>query len=421
MNFLSSLSKLKPLTGDLEESRRRGAEFFSAQGLPTRKDEAWKYTSVKALTEFNFASALAEEVRPSHETLKALSGRLSDGFCNLVVVNGRLDRTLSDLGDLPTGLSVEETVAAPRTEFGDSFEALSAAYLGQGLILKVAPQTAVNQPVRVLFYTHLEGGPALMVHPRLVVELGESAKLTLLESYEGQTGARYFVNPQTEIRLDRSARLQIARAQDDSSQAFHIGRSRIDLGESSELTHLSFTSGAILCRHQVDLILSQPQAFARIDGAYAVSGVQHVDHHTLIDHRVGHCTTTQTYKGLLDGTSRAVFHGEVRIRPGAQKANSEQLNNNLLLKSTAEADSQPRLLIEADDVKATHGSTVGHLNEEELFYLMSRGLSRAQAIPLLSRGFLAGLFESFENENLKTALWSQLNGAIAKLQLEEKV
>lgn len=417
MDLLPRFEDLKPLAPELESLRRKAAEHFAAKGLPTRKDEEWRYTSVKLLKDRSFTSSLVEAKAPSHETMKRIATDLDPRFFNVVFVNGVLDKTLSDLEDLPKELEWSETFVAS-ADFADSFEALNAAWIGQGLTLRLRKNSSLEKPLRLHFHTHLDG-PALMVNPRLRVEIGDGSSAVVLESYSGQESAGYFVNAHTEIATGASSKLIHVRLQEESLQAAHIARSRIRAGEQSEIVHLTMSTGALLSRHMLDMAFEKTGATAKLLGLAALAGEQHHDDTGQIDHKVGGCTSVQTYKNLLDGKSRSVFAGRIRIRQDAQKALSEQLNNNLLLSSSAEADSQPQLMIEADDVKAAHGSTVGQLNQDELFYLMSRGLSRKTAIPLLAAGFLAELIDLVENETLHGWLLGRLKTSLTRLHTEE--
>jgi Fe-S cluster assembly protein SufD len=230
----------------------------------------------------------------------------------------------------------------------------------------ISPNTSVDKVVNFVFYSSLEGGPAVMVNPRITLRIEKKSSLKFVESYFGQKDARYFVNSQVQIEVQESAKLIAVRVQGESLRAVNVGRTTFTLGAAAHLHSLVFSTGAMLSRHNLEMELKAPEVFAIVDGVYLAKGSQHVDNSTLIDHQIGACNTSQHYKGILADTSRGVFNGKVLIRHGALKANSEQLNNNLLLSREAEADSKPQLEVYADDVKAGHGSTVGQLDREEL-------------------------------------------------------
>ena len=418
MNLLSTydrFSQAYPINGQLAAMREAGQQFALKAGLPTKHDEAWHYTSVKVLNEVNFMPSAFNPIEPSHETLSLMKERLNPNFTNLVFFNGVLNSTLSD--GLPAGISLQEMPA--KDEVADTFEALNNAYLLKPFAVKVAAAMAVDKPVNFVFFTSVEGGPALMVHPRLYIEVGARSSVQFLESYYGKVGVSYFVNSVTDLKVGESAKVTYVRLQAETENAISIGRSSITLDKFAQLESLAFSTGAGLARHSLDLTLLGQGSTSQVLGVYTTHGAQHVDNTTLIDHTVGECDTQQLYKGILGGQSKAAFTGKVRIRKYAQKANSAQLNNNLLLSSKAEADSKPVLEIYADDVKAAHGSTVGQLNKEELFYLLSRAIPKKKAIPMLSYGFLSEVIYRISNPEIQQWLTRHLDEAFAKLSMEQ--
>lgn len=423
MNLLKNFDKFAsqiPAAGKAQALREKALEFLNAKGLPTRKDEDWKYTSVKVLNDESFAPAALTDLHPSHETMKAIQAKLNSGFINIVFHNGVFNKTLSSVEELPAGTKFTEEKEVSTEDFQDSFAALNTAYFTKNYTLEISADTSVDKVVNFVFYTSLEGGPALMVNPRITLKVGARSSAKYLESYYGQTDARYFVNSQVTVDVAESAKLIAVRLQGESVRAVNIGRTTFTLGKAAHLHNLVFSTGGLLSRHNLVMELKAPEAFAIVDGLYVTKDSQHVDNTTVIDHQVGACNTSQHYKGILADTSRGVFNGKVLIRQGAQKANSEQLNNNLLLSREAEADSKPQLEVYADDVKAGHGSTVGQLNREELFYLESRAISPEVAIPMLSFGYASELIYKLENEELQNWLNKELRQAFTGLQVALK-
>lgn len=417
MNLLSGYEKFSqtnPAQGALASFRQAGYDYAMKKGLPTRKDEDWHYTSVKALAEEEFLASAVKPFEPSHETLTVIRQKLNPEFTNLVFFNGVLNKTLS--ADLPSGVTWHETESYS-AGFDDSFDALNGAYVTKPLFLSVARETSVEKPVNFVFFTSAEGGPAMMVHPRISVQVGSRSSVRLLESHYGSAGTTYFVNSVFDLHVEDSAKVTYVRLQADSAGAFNVGRTRICVEKNATLESLAFATGAQLSRHSLDVLLNGPGSNSEILGVYAVRGDQHVDNTSLINHKVGECNTNQLYKGILDGESKAVFCGKVLIQKGAQKANSAQLNNNLLLSGKAEADSKPCLEIYADDVKAAHGSTVGQLNREELFYLQSRAIPKEKAIPMLSYGFLSEVIYKLSDETIQTWLSRHLDEAFGHFSL----
>lgn len=420
MNLLSTydrFNQVHPAQGGLAELRLAALSYAKNQGLPTRSDENWHYTSVKVLNDVQFMPSAFNPSQPTHETLLEIKKRLNSEFVNLVFFNGILNKTLSD--ELPAGIEVCENTN-PETNFQDTFEALNGAYQTAATVFQVKKEASVDKPVNFLFYTSMEGGPALMVHPRIEIKVGARSSVKLLESHYGPSGISYFVNSLFNLHVGDSAKVIYSRIQAEGENAINIGRTNITLEKAAQVESLVLATGAALSRHNLNIQLTGPGAHADVLGVYATRGSQHVDNTTVIDHQVGECDTNQLYKGILDEQSKAVFCGKVLIRKNAQKANSAQLNNNLLLSSKAEADSKPTLEIFADDVKASHGSTVGQMNAEELFYLLSRAIPKQKAITMLSYGYLSEVIYKISDLTLQKWLSSHLDQAFTHLHLESK-
>jgi Fe-S cluster assembly protein SufD len=389
-----------PLTGSGQTLRSLGMERFLELGMPSRKLEEWHYTSLKELSAQDFELAIL--AKEDSKFLRTDVPLLNSDFFNLVFVNGKFQEQLSDLSSLKTEVSVQQLTQIDGASFLakhsqlKSLEALNQSFFQQGLVIEVPDEVSVSRPVQVI---QVLTNAKAMAHPRLSVRLGKRARLSLVESYISKSSC--WQNSVSEIRLEESAKLEYLRLQNESREAYNTGLTRIEVLENASLESLSFMSGGRLGRHDVEVFMSGVQSSARVQGLTLGSESQHLDHNTLIDHVVGGCTTSQLYKSVLNHKARSVFTGMVKIRAGAQKALSEQLNNNLLLSRDAEADSRPQLEILADDVKATHGSTVGQLNAEELFYLLSRAIPRTQALEMLSLGFVQDLVFQVSHPKVK--------------------
>lgn len=407
---MSLLNHYEEFQKNLPAAKRAEAfDFFQREGLPTRHSEDWKYTSLKSLGEKDFRPALKSQLSEEQKVL--IRGQLPAFFTNLVFINGILDRNLS--ATLPAGVELK-AVDYKAEEFKDSLQALNALYAPQAYLVQVAAKGDFKTPIHFLFWN--TGGKTLS-SPLLKVEVGNAARVRFVENHCGPEGQEYFSNPVLQLKLQDQAQVAWLKVQEESQSAFHTGRTEIQVGKDCQLENFLFSNGAKLGRNTLEVLLHGPGSTAQIHGVYATAGAQHVDNNTTIDHLVGHCQTDQLYKGLLDGESRAVFNGKVLIRRQAQKANSSQLNNNLLLSRKAEVDTKPMLQIDADDVKATHGSTVGQLNQEELFYLLSRAIPRSKAIPLLSYGFLSEVIEKITHEETRQWLTKKLDRTFEKLHL----
>ena len=416
MNLLSTydkFSKVSPAQGALASFRQAGYDYASQKGLPTRHDEDWHYTSVKVLNEAAFEASSLSATQPSHDTMTAIQKLLNPEFTNVVFFNGVLNKTLTT--DLPFGFTMREALEYP-THFDDAFDALNGAYLTKPLVLSLAKEVSVEKPVNFVFFTSSEGGAAVMASPRIQLDVGARSSVRILESYYGKES--YFTNSVLDLHVGESAKVTYVRIQSEAEKAINIGRTRIRVEKNATLESLAFATGASLSRHSLEVVLAGPGSNSEILGVYAVRGTQHVDNTSLIDHSVGDCNTNQLYKGILDDSAKAAFCGKVLIQKYAQKANSAQLNNNLLLSSKAEADSKPSLEIYADDVKAAHGSTVGQLDKEELFYMLSRAIPKKKAMEMLSYEYLSEVIYKISDENIQKWLSAHLDQVFKQFHVE---
>lgn len=400
--------------------RAEAIQFIQSKGFPTRKVEEWKYTSVKNLLNYGFTFSVLKRPSVSSITLNKIKQGLNPHFLNLVFINGELNTSLSNLDQLPKELHFSNEIPAiQKADFQDAFEAMSLAFAGQGFSLKVEKDFSLHKPLCVVHFVSLEGGSALAVLPQLRIELGAGSKISLIEHYMGTAGERYLLNGCTQVHLLPQSKMHFARIQDESMQGFHIGHSEFSLEKGAELKALSLSLGSQLSRHHLEIFHNQEESHSTVNGLYILRKEQHSDHYTEIHHKVGSCVSLQKYKGILDGESRGIFNGRIVIDPQAQKAYSEQLNNNLLLSNKAEVDSKPQLEIFADDVKATHGSTVGALNPEEVFYLQSRGLSKKIVLPLLCQGFITELINEVEEPSVREYLNNCTRRTLADLKITD--
>lgn len=417
MSLFSSyekFSKSSPADAALLAFRQAGFDYAKDKGLPTRQNEDWHYTSVKLLSETEYTASTPEGFLPAHELFVEVKKFLNPDFTNFVFFNGVFNRTLSD--ETPKTVKFEQSKAWSTT-FADAFDALNGAYLTQSWDLEVPAETSVEKPVNFVFFSSNNDGVATMLHPRLNIKVGKRSSVRVLESYYGSSSGAYFVNGVTNLQVDESAKATYIRLQNEPMNVVNIGRTNISVDANANVESLSYATGARLGRHSLDVVLKGAGSHSEVLGLYSVSGNQHVDNTTTIDHAIGACDTNQLYKGILDGESRAVFNGKVLIRKDAQKANSAQLNNNLLLSQKAEADSKPNLEIYADDVKASHGSTVGQLNAEEVFYLQSRAIPKEKAIPMLSYGYLSEVIYKISDDSIQHWLTRHLDEAFSRLSI----
>jgi len=398
----------------LRDLRARAIARFGELGFPTTKQEEWRFTNVApiAATPFALAKPSAVGLQPS-----ALAPFLigDDAQPRLVFVNGRLSAELSQSSGWPAGVRVESLVAAVAEdpEFVQrhlgaqadrgSLAALNTAFVSDGALVHVPAGVQVTTPVQLLFLA-APGEVPFVTHPRNLVVVERGARVAIVETYAAAGEGVYWTNAVTELVVGEGARVDWHRVQRESRQAYHTATSH-SRQERDSVVHLhTVTLGAVLTRHDVHTVLNGPGGSAVLNGLYLPRDEQHVDHHTWIDHAAPHCDTHEYFNGVLDGKARSVFSGRIIVRPGAQRTDSKQTNNNLLLSADAHADSQPQLEIYADDVKCTHGSTTGPLDEKAMFYLRSRGVGADAARRLLTYGFASEILDRMEVRPLRERL-----------------
>ncbi len=390
---------------------------FAERGFPTTRDEAWRYTSVAPIARARFdpdTPARADALTP--ELFEQLT--FEPWACtHLVFLNGRFARDLSKVGTLPAGVRLKSLADALENdrdlvepylthcaEFTDQpFADLNTAFLRDGVFLHVPKGTVVEEEIHLLYVT-TSNGTAALSHPRNLIVVEEGAQITLIESYAGIGSDVYFTNAVTEVSAGDGAVVDHYRLQRESTAAFHIGALGVRLGRDAQFASHSIALGGRLVRQDVSALLDGEGGDCTLNGLYVMSGSQHVDNHTVIDHARPHCSSRELYKGVLDDRSRGVFDGTIIVRPGAQKSDARQTNKNLLLSEDALADSKPTLIIEADDVKCNHGATIGQLDENAMFYLRSRGLSREMARSLLTHAFASDIVSRIGVEAVRAGL-----------------
>lgn len=406
----------------LERLRENAFTRFETLGFPNIKQEEWKYTNVAPLAkaEFEPAFVIKGEAHPAIDDAQLRNFIYEEAAqSQLVFINGIYRGELSSTEALPGGVSVmdmasaledeehaallRETLARYADFNDDGFVALNTAFIKSGAFLFIPKGVEVKAPVHLLFLS--DGRQASVASfPRVLVVAESGSTATLIESYASLGEAASFTNAVVEINLQDGARLHHYRTQRENAASFHIATTRASLARNSSYDSTAVTLGAQLSRHDINVTLDEEGAECWVDGLYIVGGRQHTDTHSLIDHRRPHCTSHQLYKGILDGHARAVFNGKVFVREGAQQTDARQTNRNLLLSNDARVDTKPQLEIFADDVKCAHGATVGQLEEEELFYLASRGLEPDIARNLLTYGFAEEVIEKIRVESIRKQL-----------------
>ena len=396
----------------LKQTRQTAIERFAERGFPTTRQEAWRFTDFKPILRHSFKLASGGQVAPSD----VAAHEIDRSIPVVVLVNGRFSRDLTrppaDDGVTVTGLRQaladhEELVRPHLMRHADDeenpFAALNIAFIADGTLVHVKPNAHAG-PIQILHLFVANGQEPEVAHPRtlVVVEAGGSA--SVIESYATIGAGVTWTNSVTELVVGRNADLKTYRLQDESVDAFHTASTWSWQERDSRLSNLIFVFGGAITRHDIVLVLDGEGAESTLNGLSVLGGRQHVDYHTTLDHAKPHGTSWEYFNGVFDDRSRGVFNGRIVVRPGAQKTDAKQTNNNLLLSSSARADSQPQLEIYADDVKCTHGATLGPIDEAHLFYMQSRGLTREQARLLLTYGFASEILDGVELAPLREKL-----------------
>ena len=390
----------------LKEIREDAIARFAQLGFPTTKQEAWRFTSVAPIAETRFVRAPRSEVPISESRVERLLLRGAAGP-RAVFVDGRHAPALSSRVGLPQAVEAGSLAAALGAGGGSElarahlarhaawrespFAALNTAFLLDGAFVHIPAGVALEQPLELLFIsTDQSLGPAV-THPRNLVVVDPGAEAAVIEHYVSLGRGLYWTNAVAEVVVGDGARVEYYRVQSESRDAYHVATTHSQQGRDSYLGLHVVTLGGALTRHDVHTVLDGTGAELILNGLYLLGGTQHADHHTLIEHARPHCASHEFFNGVLDERAHGVFTGRIIVRPGAQRTDSKQTNNNLLLSTEARADSQPQLEIYADDVKCTHGSTTGPIDQTALFYLRSRGLGAAAARAVLTYGFGADI------------------------------
>ena len=400
----------------LEPVRRAGAERFAAVGFPAARDEEWRFTPIGPITQTAWLSPSGGD-EPAPELLQPfLFGHPE--WTTLVFVNGLYSESLSRIGSLPDGVRVSSLAEALRADGrllethlarhapiqGSSFTALNAALFRDGGFVSVPAGVDCQSPVHLLFVTTTDAAGA-GIHPRNLIVVGRGARAAVIESYvtlaPGQT---YWTNPVTEVAAAAGSWLEHTRIQRESELAYHVGLTHVDQERDSHYRSFTMAMGAALGRHNLHVRLNDENVETLMYGLYLTRGEQVADNHTAIYHDQPNCRSWEVYKGVLDGRSRAVFNGKVFVKPEAQKTDAKQTNRNLLLSDGAKVDTKPQLEIFADDVKCTHGATVGRLDDLALFYARSRGIPALAAERLLTYAFAAEVIEEVALEPVRLEL-----------------
>lgn len=438
VNFEGQLSSNKLSGGDLtidgkwekfiSEKNKVRAEILS-KGLPKRNEETWKYTSIKFLNDLFFQFELPKEDDLSEKLCSEIKAIQLPNVHSLVFVNGIFLKSLSHFDenkiqveclspfDLNDQVVENENINLKKEKanqehssfsFSESLKNIRQLYLVQQSKIIIKPRQNIEKLVQIINYTFSKDELNLNSNPQLEIILSEQAKASILYTHQGPANVKYFSNGQLFVKLAAMAQLQLINETKQSFQAYHMDQVSIDLSQEASLVYLDVNLSSLLSRHELKVNLNAQNSEAKVLGVSLLQKTEHCDHQTKIHFQASHSTAIQLYKSIVDDSAHSVFSGTVYIDPDIERITSSQLNHNILLSDKAESNSKPILMIYSDDVKASHGSTVGQLNKEELFYLRSRSISTEKAKELLSIGFLLEVIEEIELSQLKMYLKKSL-------------
>lgn len=405
----------------LRTARSSAFGRFLERGFPTTRDEEWKFTSVAPIAQQDWQL-------PSQAGSEAATGALASALdfghafrIQAVLVNGRVSRERSSLDGLPAGVTIstlqeawasQPALEGPSLTSDHPFVLLNTAFFEDGIFIHVAPKTVVTEPLHIECLS-LAGDVPVLVSPRIFIVVGEQAEVSIVENYGGTTGAPVLTNAVTEVLVGPGAIVDHVKVQREAATAFHMASTFVHLHRAATFASRAITFGGRIARNDISATLAGEGAECTLNGLYIANGETLVDTHTTIDHAQPHCPSHEIYKGILDDRARGVFNGKIIVRPDAQKTDAKQTNKALLLSADATINTKPQLEIFADDVKCTHGATVGQLEADQLFYLRARGIAEADARNILIHAFasdvLNGIRHEAVREHLEAALVEKLH------------
>ncbi len=405
----------KNLNGEKEtfahKIRRQAIEQLETVGFPTLKTEDWKYTNVLPIIKNNFTPVV-------EETLSAPAS-VKDSFFDLdsyriVFYNGTVQKSLSDISDLPKGVIVENLKTAIQnfpdiveeylgkySQVRTGFDVLNSAYFRDGLLVFLPANAILTKPLQILFYSDSDN--SLLTYRNLLV-VGKNSEGKIIFNYKGTAEKKYFLNSSNEAIIEENAHVELLEVQSQSEEAFHIEKSEVKIKQDGTFNHYSFSFGGRISRNDIYAELDGENISCNLYGLYLGKEKQHIDNFTFINHSKPNSSSEEFYKGILDDESHGVFAGKILVSPNAQKTNAYQSNKTVLLSEKATIDTKPQLEIYADDVKCSHGATVGRLDKEQFFYILSRGIPEKIARSMLITAFANDVLTKVKFKEVREAL-----------------
>lgn len=375
-------------------------EVLGSIDFPTTRKEAWKYTRVGRI-----ASIRARKNPGSLSSVPA-AFMIDESALTLIFENGKLNTEISGL-ELPAGLTIKALSACTPEELStlgknvklesEPFNALNTVYMHDGLYIRIADKVQIGKTIQII---HIISGDASVSNVRHFIHCGKFAEASVIQGYFSSNAEGSFTNVITEVEVEDNGNLTIDKIQYESEGNFHVATEQIAQAKDSTFTINTLTLNGTLVRNNLNIEVNGVNCNTHLNGAYLLKENQHVDNHTMVDHKAPHCESNELYKGVIDDKATAVFNGKVFVRKNSQKINAFQSNGNVLLSDNATVNSKPELEIYADDVKCSHGSTTGQLDEEAVFYLRARGISERSARHLMVSAFIGDVLEKIENQQV---------------------
>lgn len=389
-NSKDLIKKAAELSPSYQAAMKNALLTFEKSGIPTKKDEDWRYTSISKNLAPRF---FGQKENASNDVPEIVWDCVLDKRGMIIFYNGIFNKFLSVL---PSGIELDALLV--EDHFFDAFDSLNFAVAFSPLALKIKKNTSIDFPITIV---HLidEDGVNKMISPRLTITAEDHSKVSFLEIFTstGKEKLQYSTNAVTRFILKNNAQIEHVKMQTEANNAVHIGLSEASLYRGSNFKSMTLDYGLLTARHNISVNLIEPGAEASVHGLFSLNKSEHTDIFSTITHQAPHTTSDQLFKGILAGESHGAFTGKIIIKQGALQSSSSQLNKNLLLSKKAHIDTRPQLMVHADDVKCSHGATIGQLSNEEEFYLQSRGISKERAKRMLMNGFAADVIYKIEN------------------------
>lgn len=416
----------------LHQLRKNALKQFAETNFPTQRNEEWKYTDVSSIVKQNFIPAVnCEPVVFTKEEIGSFLFKDFDSYL-MVFVNGVYIDSLSNVTDLPKGLTIgslkkiyAENPALIDKYLGklakdeNAFNSLNTSYAVDGAVVIVPKGMVVEKPIQVL-YLNSSSNENILASPRNLIVAEENSQVSFIANYRGVGEKSYLNNTVTEIYSAEYSVVNLYKIQNESDEAYHIEKVQAEQKKNSIFNHYNITFGGSIVRNDINSVLDGENIETHYYGLYMINGKQHVDNHTFVDHAKPNCMSNELYKGILDDNARGVFNGKIIVRQDAQKTNAYQQNKTILLSKTATIDTKPQLEIFADDVKCSHGATVGHLDDTSEFYIRSRGVPQELAKSMLIRAFANDVIETIKIEPLKEQINHMIFEHLHRVDIENE-